>query len=65
METGEQSTDGKKEAWRKVADIRERLDGTELIERRLRGFVLANPGQALVISAGIGFLLGFLILPRR
>ncbi|HVT02781.1 MAG TPA: hypothetical protein VHL58_05325 [Thermoanaerobaculia bacterium] len=59
------SGEGHREAWKKVADLREQLDGADAVKRRVRGFILANPGQALAISAGIGFLLGFVVLRPR
>gem|GEM_PF-2688034 len=68
MEDSESSTPApevRRETWKRVADMRERLEGAEAVRRRLRGFVLANPGQAVSISIGIGFLLGFVILRRR
>ena len=68
MENSESASatgEARREAWKRVADMREKLEGPEAIKRRLRGFVLANPGQAVAISVGIGFLLGFVVLRRR
>lgn len=64
-ETTASSTGEHRDAWKKVADIREHMEGSEAFERRMRGFILANPGQAIALSLGVGFLLGFVVLRRR
>ena len=47
----------------KVADIKQRVDGIEVddVVEQMRDYVRSNPGKALLISIGVGFVIGLLM----
>ena len=47
----------------KYNEVRERMDDVDFgaITDQVRGYVRSNPGKALLISVGVGFLIGLLL----
>ncbi len=47
----------------KYNDVRERVDDVDFgaITDQVRSYVRSNPGKALLISVGVGFLIGLLL----
>jgi ElaB/YqjD/DUF883 family membrane-anchored ribosome-binding protein len=47
----------------KVAEIKQRVDGIEVddVVEQARDYVRSNPGKALLISIGVGFVIGLLV----
>lgn len=47
----------------KVADMKQRVDGIEVddVVEQMRDYVRSNPGKALLVSIGVGFVIGLLI----
>ena len=47
----------------KVAEIRQRVEGIEVddVVEQMRDYVRSNPGKALLISIGVGFVIGLLV----
>ena len=47
----------------KVADLKQRVEGIEVedVVEQTRDYVRSNPGKALLISIGVGFIIGLLV----
>ncbi len=47
----------------RVADIKQRVEGIEVddVVEQMRDYVRSNPGKALLISIGVGFVIGLLV----
>ncbi|MCM2314873.1 MAG: hypothetical protein NDJ92_06960 [Thermoanaerobaculia bacterium] len=47
----------------KVAEIKQRVEGIEVddVAEQMRDYVRSNPGKALLISIGVGFVIGLLV----
>ena len=51
----------------RAQSLKERIQNTEWedVQQNVKNYVRDNPGKSLGIALGVGFVLGFLLRPRR